>query len=191
MLHWAMLAIAAFLWIGPVGADFAAGEDAFERGDYKTALAELLPLAESGDALSQFAVGVIHSGGYGMPVDSATAAKWFRLAADQGHGEAQYALGSLYEWGSGVPQDVAKAASLYQEAADQDVAGAQYRLALLYLEGEGVTQDYVDAYMWMRLADDAGDADAAEARELMSGLMTPAEIDAAERMADGWQYTNP
>ena len=40
-------------------ADFAKGQAAFDERDYKTALREFKPLAEQGDALAQFSLGVL------------------------------------------------------------------------------------------------------------------------------------
>ncbi len=41
----------------PAWADFEAGVDAYELGDYDTALEEFRPLAEQGDALGQLYLG--------------------------------------------------------------------------------------------------------------------------------------
>jgi TPR repeat protein len=38
----------------PAWADYKAGEDAYHRGDFSTALREWRPLAEQGDALAQY-----------------------------------------------------------------------------------------------------------------------------------------
>ncbi len=57
------------------------GLDAFDRGDYETALKELLPLAEPGDAADQFYLGAI----YDKAQDYQEAVRWYRLAAEQGN----------------------------------------------------------------------------------------------------------
>ncbi|MGH8223251.1 MAG: tetratricopeptide repeat protein, partial [Woeseiaceae bacterium] len=86
------------------GADFEAGFAAYSRGDYETALAEWQPLAEQGDASSQFGLGLLYANGFGVAMDDAQALKWYGLAADQGHAEAQYNLGVMYQNGWGVEQ---------------------------------------------------------------------------------------
>ena len=85
--------------------DFDAGLVAYGSGDFATALRELTPLAEQGDAKAQFFLGNMYSIGQGVPQDHAEAVKWFRLAAEQGLAEAQNNLGVSYTVGKGVPQD--------------------------------------------------------------------------------------
>ena len=48
---------------------------AYERGDYKTAYDEWLPLALAGEAEAQFNIGILHDHGQGVPEDDAEAAK--------------------------------------------------------------------------------------------------------------------
>jgi hypothetical protein len=63
-----------------VAADFDKGREAYNLGDYETALAELNPLAQRGEARAQHLLGWLHLNRF----DPATAIKWFSLAADQG-----------------------------------------------------------------------------------------------------------
>ncbi len=94
----------------PAFSDFQAGIDAYERGDYKTALREFQPLAEHGNEIAQFNIGLIYQNGKGVPQDYKTAVKWYRLSAEQGYKIAQYNLGLMYNSGWGVPQDYKQAA---------------------------------------------------------------------------------
>lgn len=75
--------------LGSVGgswsADFQKGFTAAQSGDYATALREWTPLAEQGDAIAQFNLGVMYETGQGVPQDYKTAVKWYRLAAKQGN----------------------------------------------------------------------------------------------------------
>jgi TPR repeat protein len=82
---------------------------ALRRGDYATALKIIRPLAEQGNALAQFNLGVSYDQGWGVPQDADEALKWYRLAADQGYSLAQQNLGDIYSSGRGVPQDFAQA----------------------------------------------------------------------------------
>jgi hypothetical protein len=66
---------------GPVGAGFNEGWAAYERSDYATALEELLPPANEGNAWAQFYLGTMYGSGNGVPQDYSKAAKWLRLAA--------------------------------------------------------------------------------------------------------------
>ena len=89
----------------------------FDRSDYRTALQTLLPQARAGDAVAQTYVGEIYERGLGLAApDHATAAVWYRKAADQGHSPAQTSLGSLYERGLGVPRQKSTALNLYRQA---------------------------------------------------------------------------
>ena len=86
-------------------ADFDKGLAAARAGDFATALAEWKPLAEQGDAVAQFYLGVMYANGEGVLEDDKEAVKWFKLAAEQGYAKAQYNLGLIYDNGEGVIQD--------------------------------------------------------------------------------------
>jgi TPR repeat protein len=88
-----------------MAADFDKAKAAYEAGDYATAAQEFRPLAEAGDAKSQFNLGLMHDNGQGVPQNYAEAMSWYRRAAETGHAKAQYNLGFLYTTGKGVPQD--------------------------------------------------------------------------------------
>jgi uncharacterized protein len=102
-----------------VSQDFDKGWDAYENGDYATALKEWRPFAEQGDAFAQFNLGWMYKNGEGVPQDYQEAAKWYRLAAEQGYAKAQYNLALRYDNGEGVPQDYQEAAKWYRLAAEQ------------------------------------------------------------------------
>ncbi len=90
---------------------------AFDRADYRTALAVWMPEAEAGNAEAQNHVGQIHERGLGVAPDYAAAASWYRRAAEQGHQSAQINLGNLYDRGLGVPRDGVAALNWYRRAA--------------------------------------------------------------------------
>lgn len=68
----------------PGYADVQSGLDAYEAGDYATALKEFKPLAEQGDAVAQYNLGKMYRKGHGVSKDGKKAAKWYRKAAEQG-----------------------------------------------------------------------------------------------------------
>ena len=108
-------------------ADLNAGLRALDKGDYDTALKELLPLARQGNPEAQFGLGFMYRhGGQGVPKNNKEAVKWYRLAADQGDFGAQNNLGHMYEHGLGVPQDYIQAHMWYNLAG---YAGFRDRLA--------------------------------------------------------------
>jgi uncharacterized protein len=101
---------------------------AFERRDFATALRLLRPLADQGNAVAQFILGVMYDNGKGVPQNDAEAMNWYREAADRGETNAQCNLGTMYLTGQGVPQDYAEALKWYRKAADQGNANAQFNL---------------------------------------------------------------
>ncbi|TXH34770.1 MAG: sel1 repeat family protein [Rhodospirillaceae bacterium] len=76
-------------------ADVKSGWDAFEKGDYKGALAVWEPQAKKGDANLQLLVGSMYDYGQGVTKDKKEALKWYLMAAQQGSGRGQYAAGTL------------------------------------------------------------------------------------------------
>ena len=68
---------------------------AYRRGDYLTALANLLPAAVQGDPSAQFLLGGMYRDGAGVPPDTAQAFLWWTLAMAQGHLEATRFLANL------------------------------------------------------------------------------------------------
>ena len=75
--------------------DLNKGVDAYDKGDYATALREFEPLAERGDASAQYNLGMMYTIGRGVPQGDKTAAKWYRLAAEQGRPDAKERLKEL------------------------------------------------------------------------------------------------
>ena len=121
--------------------DLQKGLEAYETGDYETALAQCLPLAEEGDAGAQFCVGRMYGNGFGVAMDDAEALKWYGLAAASGHAEAQFNLGVIYYYGQGVEQDYEEAFKWFSKAAEQGHPDANFKLAVMYHDGMGVSKD--------------------------------------------------
>ena len=60
-------------------------DDAFESGDYETALKHYEALGEDGDSDASLTAGLIHAeGADGIEADKAKAAAWFKRSGDQG-----------------------------------------------------------------------------------------------------------
>ena len=78
---------------------------AAQAGNWTTALKEWMPLAEDGDSISQYNLGLMYNNGWGVSQDHKEAMKWYTLAAEQGYAKAQYNFGFMYHNGQGVPQD--------------------------------------------------------------------------------------
>jgi len=169
-----------------VAAGIKEGLAAYARGDYITALRELRPLAEQGDAAAQSELGVMYNNGQGVPRDDAKAFKWFSKAAEQGDDDGQYNLGVMYNNGQGVQQSYAEAIKWFRKAAEQGYVHGQYRLGVMYENGLGVTQDYVLAHMWHNLAAAKGYKDALKLRDIVAKSMTAAQIARAQHLAHEW-----
>ena len=75
------------------------GVAAIKRRDFATALRLFRPLADQGDDVAQFDLGIMYNNGWGVPRDYVQAAKWYRLAAARGNADAQCNLGILYDDG--------------------------------------------------------------------------------------------
>jgi len=84
--------------------DYTKGVEAYEKGDFTTALKFWQPLAEQGDTDAQYNLGQMYRQGQGVQQDNKTAVKWYTLAAEQGIANAQVNLGVMYRRGEGVPQ---------------------------------------------------------------------------------------
>jgi uncharacterized protein len=165
------------------GVDYLKGFAAYGSGDYATALREWKPLAEQGDAIAQYLVGVMYDEGQGVPQNYWTALKWYTLAAEQGNTVAQHKMGVMYDEGKGVPQDYKTAVKWYKLAAEQGNADAQGNLAVMYAFGRGVLKDYVYAHMWANIAVSIGGKDKGKVRDFVEKKMTPSQIAEAQRFA--------
>lgn len=128
------------------------GVNAFDRGEYETALKLWLPLAEQGNSVAQHNLGIIYENGKGVPLDYSEAFKWYLKAAESDYAPSQINLGRMYDNGTGVGTNHREARSWYLKAAEQGVAEAQYNLGMQSFKGEGVLRDYNEAEQWFRRA---------------------------------------
>ena len=99
--------------------DFQRGVEAYNKGDYATALKEWTPLANLGNVKAQYNLGLMYDMGKGVLQDYKEAVRWYQLAAEQGYSSAQHNLGLLYYNGQGVPQDYQIAVKWMTLSADQ------------------------------------------------------------------------
>jgi uncharacterized protein len=171
----------------PAWADFNAGEKAYHRGDYATALREWRPLAEQGHAAAQYSLGLLYANGQSVAKDDVQARQWYEKSAAQGRADAQVNLGILYDYGRGVPQDFKKAVYWYRLSANQGNDLAQRQLGLLYERGDGVQQDYVQAYMWYSLGAANGAQRGAALRDALAQQMPLDQIAEARKRAREWK----
>ena len=131
----AILCLTLTVFLGRAGmswrADLQKGLDAANRGDYATALRELKPLAEQGNAYAQNNLGSMCDKGIGVPQDNKTAVKWYKLAAKQGDAKAQDSLGRMYRKGLDVRKNYKTSVKWSRLAAEQGHTRAQGQVELL------------------------------------------------------------
>ena len=144
-------------WADTPEQQFQQGLEATKRGDYQIAFKLWLPLAEQGNATTQFNVGLMYAEGQGVKQDDVEAIKWFRKAAEQGLAQAQYSLCLMYAEGRGVKQDDVEAVKWYRQAAEQGDAKAQVMLGFSYILGKGVQLNKSLAKEWFGKACDNGE----------------------------------
>lgn len=85
------------------------GIQAFQRGDYETALKHLDPAAKAGDADAIYVLGQMYASGRGVKKDEKRAAEYFNDAAERGNADAQQSLGAALMLGEGIKQDMVEA----------------------------------------------------------------------------------
>jgi len=71
---------------------------------FGSAINRLKKLADNGDAVAQYELGVCYREGKQVKEDYREAVRWFLRAANQGHGEGQYNCGVAYYEGLGLEE---------------------------------------------------------------------------------------
>lgn len=145
--HWSTAFICASLvWAAPAAAqNVKAGIDAWQRGDYVSAVAIWRPLAEAGDPDASFNMGQAYRLGRGVLVDLGTAQSWLEKAAQKDHVDAQATLGLLL-FQNGNQAGGLKWLKLASEKGD---ARAMLVYGTALFNGDGVTQDPVLGYAYV------------------------------------------
>jgi len=128
------------------------GVDAYERGDYKTAVELWRSVAIKGNPDAQFNLGQAYKMGRGVPADLKQAEEWYRKAAVQGHEEAEANYGlALFENGKRT-----EAVQWLERGVARGNPRTQYVLGVMLFNGDGVAKDWVRAYALMVRASSTG-----------------------------------
>ena len=180
------VAILCFLVVPVLAQDRKNDSEVIQSPDFATSLRELRQLAEQGQPVAQYNLGIIYEYGRGVGRSDAEAVKWYRQASVQGVSVAQYRLAIMYDNGWGVPPNDTEAVKWYREAAEQGNPFAQHDLAFMYAAGTGVAQDFVRAYMWLNVAVASGNSLMVKHQNSIAGKLTPAQVEEAEKMARKW-----
>jgi len=168
----ALLAACGMLaWSGSALADVKDGVDAWERGDYKAAIAEWRGPALAGDADAQFNLGQAYRLGRGVAEDLNAAQDWFKRAADQGHLQAADNYGIvLFQ-----AQRYDEALPYIRESAERGEPRAQYLLGTALFNGDLVEKDWARAYALMTRASAQGLAQASRSLATMDQFISLAD----------------
>lgn len=118
--------------------------------------------------------------------DFARSVPVFRKLADLGHPVAERLMGIVYYFGQGVPVDYRMSLSYFEKSANQGCFSAYAPTAQLYQRGEGAIQDPGKAYTWYNIAvahlpESKERADMIKLREAQAALLTPAQLEAAQK----------
>ena len=167
------------------------GNEAFSVGDYETAHSIWQPLADAGDADSQFGMGMLYANGFGVAMDDTLALDYYGKAAEQGHGQALCNLGTMHANGWGVPQSDEEAFKYYALAAELGITEAQSNLSSMYARGYGTEQDLVQAHMWISVAAGLNHSGAEYKLGQLAEDMTPEQIAEGATLATEWLDAHP
>ncbi|MET0923356.1 MAG: tetratricopeptide repeat protein, partial [Xanthobacteraceae bacterium] len=152
---WLGAAAAAALFGAPACAQdnpVKAGVEAWERGDFKGAIAKWLGPANQGNADAQFNLGQAYKLGRGVPADLKQAEYWYGKAAWQGHEQAEASYGlALFSNGKR-----SEALTWLQRAVKRGDPRAQYVLGTMYFNGDVVAKDWVRAYALVTRSSQSG-----------------------------------
>lgn len=112
LAHGTMFTLALLLFTpGLAEADVAAGQRAFEQGNYERAMSEWQGAADKGDSEAEFGLGSLYEQGLGgLAQDYKRAEYWYLKAATQGNTEALYRLALIWAAGDvNFPPDLVEA----------------------------------------------------------------------------------
>jgi TPR repeat protein len=145
----AIFACASLCLAAPASAQSVkAGIDAWQRGDYVSAVAIWRPLADAGDADASFNLGQAYRLGRGVLVDLATAQVWLERAAQKDHPDAQTTLGLLLFQNGNQPEGL----RWLKISAERGDARAMLVYGTALFNGDSVAQDPVLGYAYVSRA---------------------------------------
>jgi TPR repeat protein len=163
--------------------------DAYEKGDYATALHIWKPRAEEESIKHQILVGGMYLRGEGTTQNYGEAAKWLSKAAIRGlavipkiRDIRKHRLQHMKEQ-TAVEKRIIDTLKSEVMILTASIADAQVKLGVMYYKGWGVIQDNVTAHMWFNIASSLDNKLAGKSRDAAGRTMTPAAIEEAQRRA--------
>lgn len=151
-----LLAAALLAPCGAAFADLQRGNEAFEKGDTKTAQREFERAAKGGDAEAMFMLARMYGEGKGVKEDRKTAFQWMERAAKAGSVRAQGSLAMFFSEGVGTARNEARSLEWARRAADGGDIISQFIMGMRYSTGTGVERDAGQAAAWWTKAAERG-----------------------------------
>ena len=170
---------------------FQASKQMQSLGDFADAVEVLQPLADAGDDLALYSIGILYAtGSEDLKQDYAKAISYYQKAAQKNHAGSLRQLGVMYEKGLGVPASPSQAAQYYEDAAKRGDALAQLIIGRMYASGQGRPKNNTEAYKWLTLAANGVfyDDETVKRDETKGSLktlvasMTPSDINSGEKL---------
>lgn len=132
----------------------------YQKGNYLSAFAVALPLAEAGDAAAQTLIAELYEKGLGIARDREQSAVWYGIAAEAGNREAQFAYALKLMKGDHVEQDYDRGIAMMQKAADAGHPVAMYNYASHLIDRRPTSAGYRKALPYFEKAAEHRLADA-------------------------------
>jgi cell division septation protein DedD len=164
-----------------------AGIEAWQKSDYRSALAIWRPLADKGDADAAFNLGQAYRLGRGVPINVGVAQTWFERAARKNHVDAQATLGlMLFENG-----DQPAGLRWLKLAAEKGEARALLIYGTALFNGDNVTRDPVLGYAYVSRSAAQGLAPAKQTLAQLDAILPVEERQKGVRLAIAKARTMP
>ena len=162
------------------------------KGDFKKAFEEILPIANSGDRLAQSNLGMLYRYGKGTELNLNEAEKWFTLALVQGSHYAQSRLGVMYLSDFLKNESDTRTINILKKkgfklillAAEQGDAWGQNFMGQIFRDGRAdVIKNNVIALMWLTLSANQGNETAIDIVNTLQNEMSTTDIELAKEAA--------
>jgi len=165
-----VIAFVLLISLNLFAADIDIAKDAYNRGDYKTAIQYYEEATKSRDLNTKLdafnQLGFIYDTvkvHQGITPSLELAFYYYKKCADLNDAQCEFNIGSMYETGQGVPLNYDQAITWYKKAAEKDFIDALFNLGLMYETGKGVRKNIPEAIKWYSKAAALGDVEAAQA----------------------------
>jgi len=159
-----------FISLNLFAADIDIAKDAYNKGDYETAIEYYEEATKSRDLNTKLdafnQLGFIYDTvkvHQGITPSPELAFYYYKKCADLKDAQCEFNIGSMYETGEGVEQNYDQALIWYKKAAEKDFIDANFNIGLMYETGKGVRKNIPEAIKWYSKAAALGDVEAAKA----------------------------